>query len=299
MDRTAIHVVRRFNRTVGEELGLLGRRFLGVRRPPGESRLLWEIGPEGADLRSLRQRLALDSGYLTRVIHSLERQRLVRVRAGRADRRVRHATLTARGRTERALLDRRSDALAERILKPLSARQRALLTAAMTDVDRLLRASMVVFAIESPWSDDARWCLNEYFKELDERFDRGFDPGRGLPAEPQDLTPPAGLFVIARLGGRPVGCGALNFHGKAPAEVLRMWIAPGVRGLGLGARLLRELETRARLAGARIVRLETNRALTEAVALYRRSGYVEVARFSDEPYAHHWFEKRLVGIPVE
>ncbi len=72
-----------------------------------------------------------------------------------------------------------------------------------------------------------------------------------------------------------------------------MWVAPHARGLGLGRRLLRELERRARENGARTVRLETNRALKEAIQLYRSSGYREVARFNAEPYAHHWFEKKL------
>src|SRR5579871_5293490 len=133
----------------------------------------------------------------------------------------------------------------------------------------------VLFAIESPHSADARWCLEQYFHELDERFDGGFDPARGLPAEPDELTPPAGVFLIARLDGRPVGCGALKFHGEAPAELRRMWLARDVRGRALGARLLAELEQQARHFGARRVRLETNRALVEAIALYRRSGYVE------------------------
>jgi ribosomal protein S18 acetylase RimI-like enzyme len=72
-----------------------------------------------------------------------------------------------------------------------------------------------------------------------------------------------------------------------------MWIAPQVRGLGVGRRLLDELERYAREAGVAVLRLETNRTLTEAIALYRRAGYVEVAPFNAEPYAHHWFEKRL------
>lgn len=72
-----------------------------------------------------------------------------------------------------------------------------------------------------------------------------------------------------------------------------MWVAPEARGLGVGRRLLEELERLARDRGAAAVRLETNRALTEAIALYRRTGYVEVEAFNEEPYAHHWFEKRL------
>ena len=69
-----------------------------------------------------------------------------------------------------------------------------------------------------------------------------------------------------------------------------MWIAPAARGLGLGRRMLHELEQRSRRG---VVRLETNRNLTEAISLYRAAGYDEVAPFNDEPYAHHWFEKRL------
>jgi hypothetical protein len=45
-----------------------------------------------------------------------------------------------------------------------------------------------------------------------------------------------------------------------------------------------------------VVRLETNKALAEAISLYRSAGYHEVDAFNDEPYAHHWFEKQLVPI---
>ena len=73
-----------------------------------------------------------------------------------------------------------------------------------------------------------------------------------------------------------------------------MWISPDVRGAGLGRRLLLELERHAaRVGGVSVVQLETNRVLTEAIALYRATGYVEVERFNDETYAHHWFEKRV------
>jgi DNA-binding MarR family transcriptional regulator/GNAT superfamily N-acetyltransferase len=293
MDRASLDTVRRFHRAVAEELGIVDDMFLGRSRPPGESRLLWEIGDDGAELRTLRGRLGLDSGYLARAIQSLKHQGLVRINVSRTDRRVRRATLTRRGRTERALLDRRSDGVAERTLRSLTEKQRRSLVAAMADVERLLRASMVSFAVESPRSTDARWCIAQYFQELDGRFDGGFDPELSITADVRDLTPPAGVLIIARLQGKPVGCGALKFHGKAPAELKRMWLAESVRGLGVGARLLAELERRARKAGARVLHLETNRALTEAIALYRRSGYVEVSPFNEEPYAHHWFEKTL------
>ena len=154
-------------------------------------------------------------------------------------------------------------------------------------------ASLVQFAREDPATADARWCLGQYFAELDARFDAGFDPAISISADAYELTPPSGALIIARLRRDPIGCGALKFHASAPAELKRMWIAPTARGLGLGRRLLDELERHAREAGATMVRLETNRNLREAIALYRRSGYVEVEPFNGEPYAHHWFEKRL------
>jgi len=152
---------------------------------------------------------------------------------------------------------------------------------------------MVEFTIENPAAADARWCVEQYFAELDRRFDAGFDPALSIPADAAELTPPAGLLVVARWNGRAVGCGALKFHGDKPAELKRMWVAADARGLGVGRGLLNELERLARGAGVRVVRLETNRSLKEAIALYRSSGYVEVDAFNDEPYAHHWFEKRL------
>jgi GNAT superfamily N-acetyltransferase len=103
----------------------------------------------------------------------------------------------------------------------------------------------------------------------------------------------AGLLLVARLHGEPVACGALRLPPGEPAEIKRLWVAPGARGLGVGRRVLAELEAHARRAGAGVVHLDTNRALRAATELYRSSGYVEVAPFNDEAYADHWFEKRL------
>ncbi len=293
MDAAAVERVRTFNRTVAERIGALTDGFLGRGRPMVESRVLWEIGPDGAEIRELRARLGLDSGYTSRVLRSLERQRLVKVKESRHDARVRFARLTAAGRAERAELDRRADVVAWSFLEPLNDDQRAKLVAAMTDTERLLRASMVSLAVEDPTTRDARWCIDQYFSELNARFEGGFDPSQTIPADAHELVPPAGALLIARLRGQPIGCGALKFHRGAPADLKRMWVAPEARGLGLGRRILMELEEYARSAGVRIVRLETNRTLKEAIQLYRSSGYHEVAAFNSEPYAHHWFEKRL------
>ena len=148
-------------------------------------------------------------------------------------------------------------------------------------------------AVVDPAQPVAQHCLRAYFAELDRRFDAGFDPTTSLPAEPDEMRPPAGLFLVAMLHGEPVGCGALKFHGDEPTELKRMWVASSVRGRGVGRRLLEELERRAGAMGSSTIRLETNKTLTEAVALYRSAGYRQVAAFNDERYADHWFEKHL------
>ncbi|HKV12980.1 MAG TPA: GNAT family N-acetyltransferase, partial [Thermoanaerobaculia bacterium] len=132
-----------------------------------------------------------------------------------------------------------------------------------------------------------------YFADLGERFEEGFDAGRSIPADSGDLRPPHGTFLVARLDGRPVGCGAVKPVEPGVGSIKRMWVSPELRGAGVGRRLLLALEKEAAGLGMELLRLETNRSLHEAQALYRRNGYREVPAFNDEPYAHHWFEKRI------
>jgi DNA-binding MarR family transcriptional regulator/GNAT superfamily N-acetyltransferase len=289
--------VRSFNRLVTQSVGALDDHYLSRDRPLGEARVLWEIGADGCDVRRLRARLGLDSGYLSRLLRSLEDARLVTVRPSASDRRVRTARLTPAGRAELEQLERQSDELARSFLRPLNEAQRERLVSAMAEVERLLTGALVEVAVVDPAHRDAQLCLREYFAELGRRFDSGFDPARSTPIELDELRPPAGLFVVATLRSEPVGCGALRFHDADPTELKRMWVAVSARGLGIGRRLLGELEDRAAAAGSRVIRLETNESLREAIGLYRSAGYREVEAFNDEPYAHHWFEKPLGQAP--
>ena len=284
--------VRRFNRTVTQRIGVLDENFLASHRSLGQNRLLWEIGTDGADVRELRSRLDLDSGYLSRLLRALETAGLIAIEQSAADRRVRTARLTDAGRGELARLDRRSDESAAAILRPLNPSQRERLVTAMAEVERLLTASTVQVRECDPRHPDARFCLQTYYAELSERFTNGYDPAVS-PVADDEMTPPAGLLLVASLHGEPVGCGALIFYPDAVGLVKRMWVAPSVRGLGLGRRLLHELEDRARSRVVRLMRLETKDELPEAIRMYRTSGYREVSPFNDEPYADHWFEKPL------
>lgn len=293
MEMPLVEQVRSFNRIMTERIGVLNDHFLGRNHPLGEARLLWEIGEQGAEVRELRRRLGLDSAYVSRLLRSLEGQGLIVVETSSNDGRVRQVQLTEAGLRERAELDQRADAFARSLLEPLGEGQRAKLVAAMGQVERLLIASLVTIALADPTSADVRWCFERYFAELGERFEAGFDPAFSISAHEHELTPPSSLVLVARLREEPVGCGALKLHENAVGEIKRMWVAPRARGLGLGRRLLEALERHAREAGVAVLHLETNRTLIEAIQMYRDYGYQEVEAFNDEPYAHHWSEKRL------
>jgi DNA-binding MarR family transcriptional regulator/GNAT superfamily N-acetyltransferase len=272
---------------------VLDTSYLDRGRPLGEARLLYEIGPSGASVRALRARLGLDSGYVSRLLRSLERQGLIRLGADPADARVRHARLTRAGRRELTAYDRLSDRLADSMLSPLRDGERARLVAAMGEVERLLRAAAVTIEEVSASSAAARACVAAYVAELAARFETGFDPAKANPASEAEMSAPDGAFFLARLDGEAVGCAGLRRMSAEIAEVKRMWTAPAARGLGIARRLLAAIEDRARAMGAATLRLETNKALVEAQALYRAAGFREVAPFNTELYAHHWFAKRL------
>ena len=293
MNVEQIDQVRRFNRLVTQRAGALDDHFLGRNRPLGQSRLLYEIGPRGADLRDLRQRLGLDSGYVSRLVDALRRKGLIRLEHRAGDRRVRTARWTPAGRREVREMNRRADRVAAGLLEPLPADQQARLVAAMGEVHRLLRLAGLRIERVDPATPAARWCVGQYFAELNRRFESGFDPAASLPADDRELVAPKGAFLVATVDGEPVACGAVKLISSGVGSLKRMWVAETVRGLGVGRRMLGALEDQARDLGVSTIRLETNGTLEEAIRLYRSAGYREVPAFNADPYAQHWFEKTL------
>lgn len=292
MDHNQLSQVRRFNRTVTQRIGVLSGSYLDSGRPLAEARLLFEIGERGATVRELRARLGLDSGYLSRLLRTLEADELTTSQRDVADARVRRVALTAKGKQEWAVLDQRSEALAASLLAPLGTSQRQRLLAAMAEVERFLRASAVTIEPADPFGMEAQACIQAYFHELQARFEEGFDPTLTVSANPEELVPPAGWFLLARLDGVAVGCGALKIQDHGHGELKRMWVAPSARGLGIAQRLLESLEAQAAAAGVTVLQLDSHRSLVEARELYRRNGYVEIAPYNTNRYAHYWYEKR-------
>ncbi|MFI1480749.1 GNAT family N-acetyltransferase [Streptomyces sp. NPDC020747] len=279
--------LRRFNRYFTRRIGVLDDHYLGQDRPLGEARLLFEIGT-GASLKELRTRLGLDAGYLSRMVRALEGQGLVRVSVHPTDSRLRLAELTETGRAELAEQNRRADGLAKGLLDGLSEEQRGRLTEAVTVAERLLRLAGVTVRAVGAGSADARACLAGFAAELDERFPEGYATA--------DLVPPEQIAVllVAYEEEHAVGCGALCALDAGTAEIRHLWVHPDARGLGLGRRLLTELERTAAERGHHVVRLDTHEVLKEAAAMYRTSGYVEIPAYDANEHASYWFEKALV-----
>ena len=288
-----ISTVRTFNRFYTRVVGVLGDQHLGTGLTLGQARVLFEIGQLApVEARALQAYLSLDAGYLSRRLAELERGRLIRRVPSPGDRRMKRIVLTAKGQRRLALLDRRSIEIVQRLTRRLDAQQRQRLEATMIEIQGLLDDDFEI-APEPADSPEAQACLNGYFAELTRRFPKGFDPARSVSADPEEMRPPRGVFLIVRCGERPRGCGALRTIESGVGEVKRMWIHPEVRGRGAGRRLLRALEQQAVRLGLHTLRLDTSRHLGEALALYRSAGYREIPAYNDNPYAAHWFEKRL------
>lgn len=293
MQSDPIARIRRFHRAVTTEAGVLDSSFLGRGRPLGPARVLNAIGNGIGDVGDIRSYLGLDSGLLSRLLRGLEAEGLVVTEPQDGDSRRRRALLTDRGRQEFLAYEALSDAQAHDILARHPHPQDLL--AAMDLVASTLgrdRITVVTVPLADPRAQD---CLAAYYRELGQRLEQGFDVARSCDPEVEDMEAPRGAFLLALSDGMPIGCVGLKATDKGYAEIKRLWISPSARGLGLARRLMEQAEERALSLGITLLRLDSNRALHEALALYRKLGWVQIARFNDDPYPDFFFEKKLVG----
>jgi DNA-binding MarR family transcriptional regulator/predicted GNAT family N-acyltransferase len=283
--------VRRFNRAVTSAVGALDTSFLGRGRPLGAARVLNAIGHGRSDVAEIRDYLGLDSGLMSRLLRSLEDEGLVETAVHDNDARRRVATLTRAGKREFAAYEALSNAQAEGLLARHA--QREALLAAMDLIVSALTRERVALEEMDPHSEQARYCLREYYAELGRRFRQGFDVSLSRDPDARDMRRPRGSFLVAISDTLPIGCVGLKGADHGYAEIKRLWVAPAARGLGLGRRLMDATERAARELGITLLRLDTNSALPEAGQLYRSTGWREIARFNDDPYPDLFFEKKL------
>ncbi|PZP41659.1 MAG: PadR family transcriptional regulator [Azospirillum brasilense] len=282
---------RRFSRAVTREVGALDTSFLGRGRPLGAARVLNAIGHGRTDVAAIRDYLGLDSGLMSRLLRSLEEEGLVATEAHPADARRRVARLTEAGEGEFAAYEEISNARAAALLA--SAPRAEALLQAMDIVALALGRDRLAIEEADPRREAARHCLGEYYAELGRRFEKGFDVSLSRDPEAGDMMRPRGSFLLAMSDGLPLGCVGLKGTDKEWAEIKRLWVSPAARGLGVARRLMETAEATARELSIAVLRLDTNRALPEAMQLYRSTGWTEIPRFNDDPYPDTFFEKRL------
>jgi len=283
--------VRRFNRAVTSEVGALDTSFLARGRPLGAARVLNAIGNRRTDVAEIRAYLDLDSGLMSRLLRGLEEEGLIRTVPHPDDARRRVAKLTAAGQREFQAYETLSNSRAETLLGRHS-HPEALL-AAMDVVASALGRGRITIEEMDPRGDEARCCLGEYYTELARRFQNGFDVSLSRDPEANDMIRPRGAFLVAMSDGLPIGCVGLEGTEGEMAEIKRLWVTPSARGLGVGRRLMDAAENAARRLSIKTLRLDTNRALREALQLYRSTGWSEIDRFNDDPYPDFFFEKHL------
>ncbi|WP_343517764.1 bifunctional helix-turn-helix transcriptional regulator/GNAT family N-acetyltransferase [Sphingomonas sp.] len=282
---------RRFARAVTREVGALDSSFLGRGRPLGAARVLNAIGAGRSDVAEIRTYLGLDSGLMSRLLRGLEEDGLIRTTPHPDDARRRVATLTASGMREFEAYETLSDARASALLDRTAHADELL--RAMDLIACALGRDLIAIEEMDPASGAARHCLERYYAELAARFPTGFEVARSRDPDAKDMIRPRGAFLVAMSDGMPVGCVGLKGGASDAAEIKRLWVCPSARGLGLGRRLMTAAEDAARDLSIATLRLDTNRALPEAAKLYRATGWTEIERFNDDPYAQVFFEKRL------
>lgn len=288
----AIARLRRFNRAVTREVGALDTSFLGRGRPLGMARVLQLVSPEGTDVALIRDRLELDSGLMSRFLRALEREGLIETDSDPEDRRRRIARLTPKGQVEMAAYDAIGHDRAARLIARAGSRAGELV-AAMDLIATLLNRDQLQIRPADPDSPEALACQRAYFDEILARVAIAKPEYFPLP-DPgaASYRPPRGCFLVAWSDDLPVGCVALRALDDSTAEIKRLWVDASARGQGLSRRLMTAIEAEARSMGYQHLRLDTNSALTEAIALYRATGWTPIPAYTTPP-ADVWLGKSL------
>lgn len=295
-----VAALRRFSRFYTRQLGLLDEGLLASGFTLTEVRVLYELAHrDGLAAADLVRELALDAGYLSRVLRRFQAQGLIERHAQPGDARRSTLALTAKGRKTFAPLDAASSAQAAALIAHLDAGAKAELRAALDSAERLLtpgtkaaprepivlRAHRVgdighiasrqgqLYAQEYGWDE----TFEALVAEIAARFVRRFDPQREH-------------CWIAEQGARIVGSVFLCAKSARVAQLRLLYVEPAARGQGLGARLVDECIRFARAKGYRSIMLWTNDVLDAARHLYESRGFV-----LEREERHRSFGKDLVG----
>jgi len=293
-----VSAIRRFNRFYTRQLGLLGDHLLESPFSLGEARVIYELAQrEEITAADLSRELALDAGYLSRMLRSFERRGLVRRRRSTRDARCAPLSLTPAGRRAFATLDADARRDIREMLAGLGPSKRGRLVGAMHAIESVLGAkpgTSGAYRLRQPRPGDLGWVVQRH-GELYAREYGWNDEFEGLVAGivarfVRHRDPARERCWIAEREGENVGCIFCVKKSATVAQLRLLLVEPSARGAGIGARLVDECMAFARQAGFRSMVLWTNDVLASARRIYQSRGFELAAEEN-----HHSFGHDLVG----
>jgi DNA-binding MarR family transcriptional regulator/GNAT superfamily N-acetyltransferase len=293
-----ISAVRAFNRFYTRKLGLIEPKLLHSPFTLQEARIMYEIAHRSAcTATDLTRDLGLDPGFVSRTLQGLQRRQIVTRRPSKDDGRVNELSLTAKGRTAQAELERRTREELGSLLAALDDNQRAAVVQAMTTIERTLERPMqkpAAFLLRSHRPGDIGWVISSQAKAYAEEY--GWDISyEALVAEIcaqfiRSYDASREHCWIAEAGGEPLGSIFLVNGGDDVAKLRLLLVEKKARGLGVGRALVEQCVSSARERGYKKMTLWTQSILVAARGIYQAAGF---RRVKEEP--HHSFGVDLVG----
>jgi DNA-binding MarR family transcriptional regulator/N-acetylglutamate synthase-like GNAT family acetyltransferase len=294
-----VRAVRRFSRFFTRKIGVLREGLLGSPLSLTEGRVLYELAQrEPVTASDIAAELALDAGYLSRILGGFDKRGLIEKCASDRDGRQIILALTDQGREMFAAINARSHDEIAAMLGQLSGPEQARLVAALETVERLLgdrrKPGEPSYMLRAHQSGDMGWIIHRhgvlYAEEygLDETFEAMV--ARIAAAFIENFDARRERCWIAERDGEVVGSVLLVKDGEEIAKLRLLYVEPKARALGIGSRLVSECVGFARRAGYRKITLWTNHVLVSARHIYQAAGFCLVR---EEP--HHSFGQDLVG----
>jgi DNA-binding MarR family transcriptional regulator/GNAT superfamily N-acetyltransferase len=288
-----IAAIREFNRFYTVRLGLLNKRHLDGEFSLTEARILYEVGANPKiTAATLTAALRLDAGYISRLLASLTKRRLVRQAVSARDGRERMLTLSSMGERRVASLNQHSAVQIESILSGMNAVDQAALVRGLTTARSLLsrvqRPRVRIVRLSKMNAELVR-LINEYYQAI--KVVR-----RDSPTSIRSIIQGKGSGAwLAYLDHQAVGCVVLKTlrSMSSAVECKRLYVQPQARGHGLANSMLDALEKFACDKGFAWIYLDTFDALKIAVALYKKRGYVPCDRYNDNPQATLFLRKKV------
>jgi DNA-binding MarR family transcriptional regulator/GNAT superfamily N-acetyltransferase len=291
--------VRRFNRFYTRKIGVLHEGLLGSPMSLTEGRVLYELAQRGSATASqLAGELALDSGYLSRILAGFEKRGMLEKRPSAEDARQLILGLTDQGREMFATIDARSHEEIAELLRPISDTDQARLITALATVETVLggaqKAGAPSYILRTHQPGDIGWIIHRHAVLYAEEYgwDETFEAlvAKIAAAFIDNFDHRRERCWIAERDGEIVGSVLLVKDTPEVAKLRLLYVEPKARGLGVGSRLVAECIGFARRSGYRRLTLWTNDILVSARRIYEAAGFSLVR---EEP--HHSFGRDLVG----